>query len=103
MAGLLAGLGLVLVGAGLLWLAWRGSQHHLRPEGAFEAAAGPLGLGGGVIATCGVGVLAVGLDVIGVTLSVIALVALVVSTVVAAVVGRRAARDAGGSAAPGLR
>lgn len=85
MAGLLAGAALALVGAALVATAWLGSQHRLRPTGAFEAAAGPLGVGGGVVATCAVGVLASGLDTIGVALVVIALAALVVSVGVAGI------------------
>ena len=45
----------VLVGAGTaaVWLAWRGSQGHLRGRGWVEAA-GPLGVGGGVCILGGV-------------------------------------------------
>jgi hypothetical protein len=85
MTGLLVGVALALVGAALVGTAWLGSQQKLRPTDAFAAAAGPLGVGGGVIATCAVGVLASGLDEIGVALSVIALAALVVSVGVAGI------------------
>ena len=53
MAGLIAGAVLVLVGAGSVWLAWLGSQRRLSANRwggheAHQAAAGPLGVGGGV-------------------------------------------------------
>lgn len=98
MQGLIAGLALVLAGAGLVWLAWVGSQRRLPADrwgghDAHQAAASPLGVGGGAVATCGVGVMAVGLDVVGTVLVAVALVALSATVVVAAVAARRAAHN----------
>jgi hypothetical protein len=94
--GLIVGAALALVGAGMVWLAWLASQRRLSPtrwggHQAHQAAAGPLGVGGGTVATCGVGVLAVGLDVVGTVLVVAALVASVTSVVTATIAARRAA------------
>ena len=98
MGGLIVGAVLVLAGAGLIWLAWLGSQQRLSANRwagheAHQAAAGALGVGGGAVATCGVGVMAVGLDVVGAVLVAVALVALSATVVVATVAGRRAARN----------
>lgn len=98
MRGLIVGLALVLAGAGLVWLAWLGSQRRLSANrwgghDAHQAAAGPLGVGGGAVATCGVGVMAVGLDVVGTVLAAVALVALTTSIGLAVVVGHRAGRS----------
>ena len=99
----------MLLGGLEVWLCWVGSQRRLRPRhplgiplasvrrsdaawyAAHEAAAGPLGVGGGVAAVCGMAILVNGLDVIGVGLAVVAAVALVAGAVAAAVVGSRAA------------
>lgn len=100
------------VGAALSWVAWVGSQRRLAPGGlvglpmstvrssesdwyaAHEAAAGPLGLGGGVALTCGVGVVVVGTDLVGWAIAAIGAL-LVLSCVVVAVVGARRATGTG--------
>jgi len=107
---LLIGAALVLGGAMLLWVAWRGSQRRLSPSSlvgvrlpsttsddrswyeAQQAAAGPLGLGGGVAAMLGLGVVATGLDTVGTVLAVVGLLALVSGVVVGCAAGARAAR-----------
>lgn len=112
MEGLLVGLGLVLVGAVTVWLAWLGSQCKLPPNAvagirvpatrrsdaawyaAHQAAAGPLGVGGGATVACGLGVLFTGLDVIGWVLVIIALAALTTAVGLATTVALRAANDA---------
>ncbi|MEI2696908.1 MAG: hypothetical protein V9E94_00710 [Microthrixaceae bacterium] len=83
---------LILAGAALLWQAWVGSQRPVSHRAARRAAAGPLGVGGGVVLTCGVAVAFTGMDAIGVGLVVVALVALAASLAVAAVAARRAVR-----------
>ncbi len=111
MSGLLAGLAAILVGGLLLWTCWLGSQRRLprnrivgirlpstlRSDEAWTtahvAAAVPFGLGGGIVCTCGIGILVNGLDLIGIGLGVIALVALLGSTGWATVVALRAVRD----------
>lgn len=104
------GVVLTLAGAAFLWIAWSGSQQRLAPNrwagirvaatmrsdeawySAHQAAAGPLGVGGGVAAACGIGVVFTGMDVIGEALLVVALVAMTSSLVVATVAALRAAR-----------
>jgi uncharacterized membrane protein len=111
-SGLLAGAGLVLLGAALLWIAWAGSQHRLAPNAvagirlpatrrsdeawyaAHAAAAGPFGVGGGVACACGMATMFTGLDVIGVGLVVVGLAAATTATGVATAVGLRAAQAA---------
>jgi hypothetical protein len=104
--GLLVGTALVLTGVGLLWTAWRGSQSlpvlgrrsaaGERAEepvpGRLSAAAGPLGLGGAVVAAGGVAVITTGWDPIGVSAATIALVVGVAALGVAAVAAVRAGR-----------
>lgn len=110
--GVLVGLLLTVSGAGLCWIAWLGSQRRL-PRNywvgirlpstmaddeswalAHEEAAGALGIAGGIAATGGVGVLAVGLDdVVGTIVAGITMVGLLVSIVISAVLGSRAARS----------
>ncbi len=112
MDGLIIGAVLILAGAALLWVAWAGSQGTLPPNGfvgirvpatrcsdaawyaAHRAAAGPLGIGGAITATCGVGVLFAGFDVIGLVLALIALATTLSATGIATVVALRAARTA---------
>ena len=86
------GLALTLAGGLLLWLAWVGSQRPPTHEAACQAAAAPLGVGGGAVAICGVAVVFTGLDAIGAGLVVAALVALAVSVVTATVAALRAVR-----------
>lgn len=113
MDALLIGAALVLGGAALLWVAWRGSQRRLPPNSvvgvrlpsttgderrwyaAQEAAAGPLGLGGGVAAMFGLGVMATGLDTVGVVLVAVASLSLVAGAAVGCVAGARSARRLG--------
>jgi hypothetical protein len=109
-SGLLAGAALVLAGAALVWIAWLGSQRRLAPNAvvgirlpatrrsddawyaAHEAAAGPFGVGGGVVCACGLATMFSGeLDVIALVLVIIGLAALTTATAVATVVGLRAA------------
>jgi hypothetical protein len=110
--GILIGLALVVAGALTAWLAWLGSQRRLPPNGvagirlpatrrsdeawyaAHEAAAGPLGVGGGATVACGLGVVFTGLDMIGWALVVIALAALTTAIGLATTVALRAANDA---------
>lgn len=113
MSGLIAGAALVLAGSALTWIAWLGSQRRLAPNAvagirlpatrrsddawyaAHEAAAGPLGVGGGVTCACGLAAMFSGeLDVIGLVLVVIGLAALTTATGIATVVGLRAANAA---------
>ncbi|MHB1139339.1 MAG: SdpI family protein [Microthrixaceae bacterium] len=109
MPQLLVGLALLLFGAGELWLCWLGSQRRLPPNGvvgirvpvtrrsdaawyaAHEAAAGPLGVGGGVGAFCGLGVLVTGVDSIGLAVAAVGAVALLAGPSLATAVGVRAA------------
>jgi len=109
MSQLILGLVLVVVGAAELWVCWLGSQRRLPPNGwigirlpatrrsdaawyaAHEAAAGPLGVAGGVGAFCGLGVLVAGGDTIGLAVAAVAAVALLAGPGVATVVGLRAA------------
>lgn len=109
MVGLVVGSALVLVGAATVWVAWQGSQRRLAPDAriglrvpgtrrsdeawyaAHQAAAGPLGVGGGVTVACGLGVVFTGLDVIGWVLVLVALVALTTGSGLAVVVAMRAA------------
>jgi hypothetical protein len=112
-SGLLVGAALVLAGAALIWIAWLGSQRRLAPNAfagirlpaarrsddawyaAHEAAAGPFGVGGGVVCACGLATMFSGeLDVIGVVLVIIGLAALTSATALATVVGLRAANAA---------
>ncbi len=88
----MVGLALTLAGGTFLWLAWVGSQRPAARRAARQAAAGPLGVGGGVAATCGVAVVFTGVDAIGVALVVAALAALAVSAVVAMIAALRALR-----------
>jgi uncharacterized membrane protein len=110
--GILVGLALTVAGALTVWLSWLGSQRRLPPNGvagirlpatrrsdeawyaAHQAAAGPLGVGGGATAACGVGVLFTGLDVVGWALVVIALAALTTAIGLATAVALRAANEA---------
>ena len=109
MDGVLVGFALVLAGAAGLWVAWIGSQRRLPPNSwigvrlpqtrrsdaawyaAHEASAGPLGLGGGVAAFCGLGVLVTGLDTVGLAVAAIGVVGLLAGTSVATVAAVRAA------------
>jgi hypothetical protein len=111
-AGILVGLALTAAGALTVWLSWLGSQRRLAPGGwvgfrlpatrrsdeawyaAHEAAAGPLGVGGGACAACGVGVLFTGLDVVGWALVVIALAGLTTAVGLSTAVALRAADQA---------
>jgi hypothetical protein len=110
--GVIVGLALVVAGALTVWLAWLGSQRKLPPNGvagirlpatrrsddawyaAHQAAAGPLGVGGGATAACGLGVLFAGLDTIGWVLVIIALAALTTAIGLATTVALRAANEA---------
>lgn len=112
MSGLAVGALLLVAGGVTLWLAWAGSQRKLPPNSvagirlpatrrspeawyaAHQAAAGPLGVGGGATAACGLGVLFTGLDVIGWVLVVVGLAALTTSVGLATTVGLRAANEA---------
>jgi hypothetical protein len=112
MDALLIGAALMLGGAALLWVAWRGSQRRLPPNSlvgvrlpsttgderrwyaAQEAAAGPLGLGGGVAATFGLGVAVTGMDTVGTVLMVVSMVALVAGAAAGCIAGARSARRA---------
>ena len=112
MDGLLVGASLVVAGAVTVWLAWAGSQRTLAPNGvvgirlpatrrsdeawyaAHQAAAGPLGVGGGVCVACGLAVLFTGLDVIGWSLVVVALAALTTAIGLATALALRAANQA---------
>ncbi len=112
MDSLTVGIAVMLGGAGLLWVSWAGSQRSLRPNALIgirlpatrrsddawyathRAAAGPFGVGGGITAVCGVGVLFTGFDVIGQVLTLVALAATLTATGVGTAVGIRAARDA---------
>lgn len=109
MDGLVVGMLLVAAGAATVWLAWLGSQRKLPPNNvagirlpatrrspeawyaAHQAAAGPLGVGGGLTAACGLGVLFAGLDAIGWVLVIVALAALTTAIGLATTVGIRAA------------
>ncbi len=110
MAALLIGAALMLGGSALLWVAWRGSQHRLPPNSPVgvrlpsttgddrrwhatqEAAAGPLGLGGGVAAMFGLGVAATGLDTVGTVMVILGVIALVAGVTTGYVAGSRSAR-----------
>ena len=112
MDGILVGLVLVVAGAVTTWLAWLGSQRRLPPNAlagirlpatrrsdeawyaAHQAAAGPLGVGGGATVACGLGVLFTGLDSIGWGLVIVGLAALTTSMGLATAVALRAANDA---------
>ena len=112
MDGILVGLVLVVAGAVTTWLAWLGSQRRLPPNAeagsrlpatrrsdeawyaAHQAAAGPLGVGGGTTVACGLGVLFTGLDSIGWGLVIVGLAALTTSVGLATAVALRAANDA---------
>lgn len=113
--GVLVGLLLILVGTALCWTAWLGSQQRLPRNrwvgirlrstlrdddswvAAHEEAAGPLGIAGGIAATGGVGVLAVGLgDVLGTILVSVTAVGVGVFVVCAAWMGARAASRSDG-------
>ncbi len=112
MDGILIGLALVVAGALTAWLAWLGSQRRLPPNGvagirlpatrrsdeawyaAHQAAAGPLGVGGGATVACGLGVVFTGLDTIGWALVIIALAALTTAVGLATTVALRAANEA---------
>ncbi len=112
MDGILVGLVLVVAGAVTTWLAWLGSQRRLPPNAvagirlpatrrsdeawyaAHQAAAGPLGVGGGATVACGLGVLFTGLDSIGWGLVIVGLAALTTSVGLATAVALRAANDA---------
>jgi len=109
---LLVGLALVAGGAALVWVSWAGSQGSLRPNGivglhlpatrrsdaawyaGHQAAAGPLGVGGGVLLACGAGVVFTGFDVIGQGLALVALAAALTAIALATVAALRAARNA---------
>jgi hypothetical protein len=110
--GALVGLLLVACGGALLWTAWSGSQRRLRRNwfigirtratlrsdeawaAAHEAAAGPLGVGGGFTALGGLAVLVSGVDdVIGVVAVTAATAAAVLSVLVGARSGVQAARE----------
>ncbi len=104
------GVVLTLAGASLLWISWLGSQRRLPPNrwagirvastmrsddawySAHQASAAALGVGGGIVCFCGVGVIFGGTDVISAGLVVVALVALAVSLTVGTVAALRAAR-----------
>jgi SdpI/YfhL protein family len=110
-SGLIVGLALLLAGGAELWLCWRGSQRRLTPSSwvgirlpatrrsdaawyaAHEAAAGPFGVGGGIAATCGLGVFVNGWDTVGAVVAAVGLVALLGGTAGAVVVGVAAARE----------
>ena len=112
MDGILVGLVLVVAGAVTTWLAWLGSQRRLPPNAvagirlpatrrsdeawyaAHQAAAGPLGVGGGATVACGLGVLFTGLDSIGWGLVIVGLAALTTAVGLATTVALRAANDA---------
>ncbi len=66
------GLGLIVLGALLVWFAWRGSQHGAPPQ---QAGAAPLGLTGGICVLAGLAIVVSGLD------STPGLVALAIATV----------------------
>ncbi|CAB4914943.1 unannotated protein [freshwater metagenome] len=111
MAGLIVGVVLVAMGLAELWVCWLGSQRKLPPNAlvgirlpatrsseeawyvAHESAAGLLGLGGGIAATCGIAVLFTGLDVVGVAVAALGFVALLGATSVATVVAFRSVKD----------
>ncbi len=113
MAGLFAGLGLITAGLVLLGLAWRGSQRKLKRNhwvgirtpstkssdvawlAAHQAAAGPLGLSGGLVALLGVGVLSSGFDVFGAVATVIAGVVFAAGLGFGTAQAVRAAREVG--------
>ncbi len=112
MDALLVGLALVVGGAVLVWVSWAGSQGSLRPNGvvglrvpsarrsdaawyaAHRAAAGPLGVGGGVLLVSGVGVLFTGFDLIGQVLALVSLAVGVTANGVATAAAVRAGRAA---------
>ncbi len=112
MEGLLVGAALLLGGAALVWISWAGSQRALRPNGwvglrlpstrrsddawyaAHQAAAGPLGVGGGVLLAGGAGVLFTGFDLIGQVLALVSLAAALTAIGLGVAVALRAARDA---------
>ncbi len=111
MAGLIVGLVLVVMGLAELWVCWLGSQRRLPPNAAVgirlpatrtseeawyvahESAAGLLGLGGGIAATCGIAVLFTGFDVVGVAVAALGFVALLGATSLATVVALRSVKD----------
>lgn len=117
--GVVVGGVLVLAGAALLWVAWRGSQRELRRNrfvgirvrstmrsdaawySAHEAAAGPLGVGGGIACAGGIGVLATGVDdVIGVAVVTATLVGVLASIVLGTRAALRAAHAVEGPDGP---
>jgi hypothetical protein len=105
-AGLLVGGAIALTGVWFVWLAWQGSRGAISqpgvtrrrsPDGsgwakACEAAAGPIGVGGGVAAAGGLAVMATGLDTVGWIVSIGAIAAVGIAAVAGVVVGARAAR-----------
>lgn len=114
--GLIVGALLVVSGAALLWVSWLGSQRRLRPNAfvgirlpvtrrdepswyaAHEAAAGPLGVAGGVTAAGGLALLATGLeDTVGVVVALVTAAGALAGVLVAA---RAAVRAAHATRAP---
>jgi hypothetical protein len=94
---------LVGSGAAMVWLAWLGSQGRLRPDptrrAVHQAAAGPIGVTGGVLVLAGVAVAVSGLDSRpGQVALAVGMLALVVGSLVTAVVARRARGDDAGGA-----